>query len=869
MIGKEEWSNITEATTDVAIWSENTANEEILGARAALVRKKIRASKVRWNKLKRASNENPTLGIYGPSQAGKSYLTSKLAANNDGVLKINLKKDYDFLQDINPAGGRESTAVVSRFSSNKQNQDMDFPVSTKLLDEGDIVCILANSFKKDIRDSSYPSAELITERMNGINLSTELQQNSVTLDRVLEMENYLDKHVFDKESRERFSEVWKYLNENVEYLSTIERRKLFSLFWNDLNDFSSLFSVLSDELNAVEDVKNLNLEVGALIPRECSIIDVDVMKRGYETREKVDSISAKDSAGNQYKISRWALSALTEELYLPVREVGLDFFTSADILDFPGARSRIKTFISSQDGSEAGLLIELFLRGKVDYLFQKFIEEQAVDALALCIDPDPMEVADLPPLIAEWVGLNNGKTPEERKATSNSLFFIMTKFDIHLVDKPGSGDDDTVRFSNAVESALIQPFDKSKKSFVSDWDGRPFSNTFPIRNPKIKSEGIYLYEDGKEVQFLTEKNERINQLRTGFLNSASIERHLSNASEKWNSFIKPGDGGVGHLVKAMQEFDFPLNKRVKLGMQVRSNLKSLYDLLSVFEVSDNNQIRIDEERSHFAKLWPELEKICQTEKFASFLSLFLMSEDLAKASIMNVPKNIFIVQDVEQLDIPSEPFMPSFLKAGDKKSLEPEPSSNGISKGEKLKRLTKTEFYADAVLNAWENNLSDLSSNSVRANKMGFSMDLMSFVSKHIAFPSNIEKLKAKIDHQTSKSGFILGMEDNVSAIAKLACETINEYIVCLSTADNQSKTNKDLKPVEAKETSKFETQIPNPFWLSWTENFGTLIEANITDGSDLKFDPQQNLILSGVLRSFKEAEDFLSNEGYGGNYND
>ena len=57
------------------------------------------------------------VGVFGPSQSGKSYLISALAQDADGSLLAALgDESADFIQDINPAGGKESTGLVTRFT---------------------------------------------------------------------------------------------------------------------------------------------------------------------------------------------------------------------------------------------------------------------------------------------------------------------------------------------------------------------------------------------------------------------------------------------------------------------------------------------------------------------------------------------------------------------------------------------------------------------------------------------------------------------------------------------------------------------------------------------------------------------------------
>ena len=146
MNSTEIWEHINKVILEASNWSLHEANQNIMGANALRVQKKVRNSRIRLHKLERAFFGKPALGIYGPSQSGKSYLTSKIAQQSDGRLQINIKQKYEFLEDINPEGGRESTAVVTRFSVNKINFKEKYPVTVSLITESDIVCILANSF---------------------------------------------------------------------------------------------------------------------------------------------------------------------------------------------------------------------------------------------------------------------------------------------------------------------------------------------------------------------------------------------------------------------------------------------------------------------------------------------------------------------------------------------------------------------------------------------------------------------------------------------------------------------------------------------------------------------------------------------------
>src|SRR5215207_10525892 len=77
----------------------------------------LRDLALRTRKLRRAWGRKQSLGLFGPSQAGKSFLVGALLSHELGTLEV-LSRDrtLDFLKEINPAKGVESTGVVTRFT---------------------------------------------------------------------------------------------------------------------------------------------------------------------------------------------------------------------------------------------------------------------------------------------------------------------------------------------------------------------------------------------------------------------------------------------------------------------------------------------------------------------------------------------------------------------------------------------------------------------------------------------------------------------------------------------------------------------------------------------------------------------------------
>src|SRR5258708_29075713 len=76
------------ALTDQAIaWLRNEKNAAIIGREQDTLSKAMRRAGARARRLERAALRPMSVGVFGPSQAGKSYLVEVLARPEHGSLK--------------------------------------------------------------------------------------------------------------------------------------------------------------------------------------------------------------------------------------------------------------------------------------------------------------------------------------------------------------------------------------------------------------------------------------------------------------------------------------------------------------------------------------------------------------------------------------------------------------------------------------------------------------------------------------------------------------------------------------------------------------------------------------------------------------
>ena len=228
----------------------------------------------------------------------------------------------------------------------------------------------------------------------------------------------------------------------------------------------------------------------ALIPREKSIVDVLTLdKLGADAADTL-LVRPKQADGAARPTpacrARWSARSPPSSR-VAIAEKPWDFFDHTDLLDFPGARSRLKLAnledVAKAKGVAEGAnpLRELLLRGKVAYLFQRYSAERELSAILLCIPDGNQEVRDLSDMMTAWIDQTIGATPADRAKQKNALFLVLTKMDREFEQKAGETEESRkLRWSARLNNSLINNF---RGEWPANWNGRPFDNTFWLRNP--------------------------------------------------------------------------------------------------------------------------------------------------------------------------------------------------------------------------------------------------------------------------------------------------------------------------------------------------------------------------------------------------
>ena len=592
------------AASEGVTWLKNAALQSpTVAQQAPSLVSELQKVRNQSRKLARAARRRMCVGVFGPSQAGKSYLVSILASRDGRPLQARFAdKSYDFLREINPPGNRESTGLVTRFGLGLSDVSAEFPVRVRLLTQTDIVKILGNSFLLDFdhqkAEFQGPDGASIRKRLAELRAKAQpTPVGDLDADDVLDLIEYFDTF-FAGVTAELRTDYWREAIDLAPRLSGHDRARLWSVLWYDFEPFTDLYLTLYEGLQKLAFAPEALLGMDALIPREKSIIDVLTLDRLGADSDDTLQVRPKQADGRfsaDTRLPRSLVCALTAELNVAIAEKPWDFFDHTDLLDFPGARSRLKLAklddVAKTKGVAEGAnpLRELLLRGKVAYLFQRYSAERELSAILLCIPDGNQEVRDLSDMMTAWIDQTIGATPADRARQKNALFLVLTKMDREFEQKAGETEESRhLRWSARLGNSLVNNF---RGEWPLNWNGRPFDNTFWLRNPTVIDERLMDYDGSRETGVADAFAQRATELRRHFIDNEDVRRHFADPARAWDEAFRANDGGVSYLVKSLIPVCDPAIKRAQVRGQLDVQIRRLVDRLAGFHSASDGDSR--------------------------------------------------------------------------------------------------------------------------------------------------------------------------------------------------------------------------------------------------------------------------------------
>jgi hypothetical protein len=814
-------------------------NSERVRQEKAGLTKEFRRLAAQARRLDQAVQRPMCVGVFGPSQSGKSYLISALARKGTAPLMADFAgQQIDFIRDINPEGGRESTGLVTRFTLQPvSGATPAAPVQMRLLTQTDLVKILGNTYYADCdhsEDQPLDQARL-TELLEGLAKSAQAQPvDPLTADDVYDLQAYFERYFkgFDRVRLLRHG-YWEQAAQLAPRLRVQDRAKLFGVIWGEVEAFGQLYQRLYSGLQGLNFAGDAHAGLDALLPREQSIIDVQTLK-GLGTGGG-QTLTLTGADGARVTLPRNEVTALIAELRIVIGERPWDFFQHTDLLDFPGARSReqIKDLPAFLQGDDA--LRSLFLRGKVAYLFERYCAEQELTSMLLCIGPSNQEVKTLPEMVNDWIVSTHGATPEQRAQQPTALFLVLTKFDMEFEEKAGERSPES-RWITRMESSLLNFFGK-QHDWPRQWDTQgPFRNSFWLRNPNFKAKNIFDYdEEGREIGVRPGERKRIGAFRDAFLKDAVASAHFRDPERAWEAGFALNDGGIGYLAEHLRPLCNPELKRQQLAGQVARLRELMVESMSRYYASDNPEQEIEKRRAAAQQVAGSLIDCAGEQRFGELLRALQADSDELEGIYYRIETRL-----PDEKQAIGAPTIGAAVDTGKMKALLGLDAPAG--QPPEAPRKDDAALFAREAVAEWMRDLQDLSGNKSLCDYYRVPETRMAeFVKEMIAGAQRL-KLEERIETLVRQvTGFRMKFEQIVALPARLTANLLNGYVDYLGY-DALKLEQRPMLPLESgprpvfppravprggPQLSEHQSTYDQDYYTDWIRAFLDLVERN------------------------------------------
>jgi hypothetical protein len=565
---------------------------------------KLRQHRNQARKLAPVSLTGSTVGFFGLSQAGKSYLISALIAGPEGYLETRLDGQLlNFIDHVNPpGGGAEATGLVTRFSKRQYATEPGFPLQLQLFAEVDLVKVLVNSFIEDFNQQklgfSFDGSNLEAAHSALREARTRKQSErvpGVTEDDVVELWDYLQSD-YGGTIAPLTAQFLPELTELAPYLKRADRVKLFSFFWGRLEGFTQSFDKLTAALEQLNYATTVLAPLTALVEpyengqgykqRRDSIMNVTTLFQLDRDDDDKLAVCVAAKANQVVELSRAVLAALTVEILFPLENTPAQTaFNTVDILDFPGYRGRMKleSFAELNGPSKTGEgetelgspIPRLILRGKVAYLFQRYTDMQEMNVLVICAASDKQsDVADVGPVLTRWVKRTQGVTAADRAKRQCGLIWAMTRMDLKIQSTlPNAESMFNQVWDSVVNITLTEKF--SGCDWLGEWSpDQPFNTSFLVRKPGM-AKAFITTENDRELGLIAGEQPKLEAMAQTWSTNATVQEYVKEPGPAWQAMMTLNDGGITRLSDYISQVAVRANKLSRLNEQLEETIEHL------------------------------------------------------------------------------------------------------------------------------------------------------------------------------------------------------------------------------------------------------------------------------------------------------
>lgn len=837
---------------------------DLVGEAGPAMTRDFRRETLRARKLAAAARRPMCVSVFGPSQQGKSYLVASLARKDDALAMIRFGDETrDFVGDINPDGGKESTGLVTRFTIRPVAGLPGMPVACRMLSETDIVKIMANAFMEDFDRDSVTALEpaLIEATLTRLRLQAARDPvGRLNDDDVYDLFEYFERYFRNHPSHVALKPaIWREMETLAPRLSIPDRTELFGLLWNATPTMTRVATKLISALALLDFPDEAFCPMAAIEPKRTSIIDVETMSSlGADGGE---TVAVATRAGRKADLQRAVLTAVVAELQLQLADKPFDFFDHTDLLDFPGARTRGKESAQNAETEAANNIFLLFRRGKVAYLYQRYLAEQELTSMLLCLRHSNQEVATVPFMVNDWIASTHGATPEDRQGRETALFLIFTMFDVEFASKAGQRDDQAERWSTRIETTLYSYLGKSHEWPHAWTPGHPFANTFWLRNPAVRDEGLLDYDGKTEIAF--RNPERMAMLRTIFLDNPDVRKHFADPALAWDSAMALNDGGIAYIAARLGPVCNPALKRRQVDGQLHDLARRMAGRLEPYHVSGDLDAELTKRRTEARMVGRRLLACAEAQAFGLLLRELQVQADtlaeLFRGQLLAASDGSSFVNAPVGMRATHETLLNEFDVGFD----DPAPAS--VAPGGDGGPRDLADLFAETAIIEWLEGLQRFANRPDGPTLFRLDHDASAILIAQLAAGARRLRLRESIaERMRVGATYHQGLADRLLKPVMIAERMINDFVTWmgfnLMPPDARPKAGRDQRIVFTRAPAAEDIPVLSEtplaydaaFYVDWAVSFVRLVEDNVRDTGGVTVDIATNARLGSLLQGLR-----------------
>lgn len=631
--------------------------------------------------LANAERNNPGIAAFGQSQVGKSYLMNCILKNGDGAFLVDAEDGrHNFVDEINPIGeGSEATGVVTRFSSYSRNEneyDVKYPIRMTVLSVRDMISVICDTYFNEFDDyttlGETEVLQLCADWKQQYSDRNTIPRPLLTADDILNIKYYFRKHINNAQVYSVKTPFFDTLALIIDKIPQEECVKIFSILWNNNEEYTKLFTRSLDILKRLDFKETVYLPIQAVLhngTKEDTIMSVSCLKLLYTDKEDQYTTIAYSKDGDRWTqlgtFSKCELCAVCSEVIIKIGKdfittsgafdlqmfsetssadlstklsealangicrkekdtIHLDVLKSADLLDFPGARARGNMLLMQIKDHDN--LMYSFLRGKVAYLFNKYNEEKIINILLFCHHHKNVEAPQMWQLLDEWVKEYVGDTPERRKEYIDQigvppLFHIGTMWNLNLQNP----DNETVgktdksissRWKERFVTQLIEGCFK-KADWVSNWDGHEFQNCYMLRDYKFSTPIYDGWEKNKKETNLAIDLDYYKRMRTLFIKSNEEHHLFSNPELSWDISSSQNNDGSLYILLQLAKVSAKINevRENQINNRLKACCQVVYSIMRDFHKSTDGEEILEGNIRIARSVFREMDFTCNSDNY--------------------------------------------------------------------------------------------------------------------------------------------------------------------------------------------------------------------------------------------------------------